>query len=108
MTYEECRIENWDGYGAQPVIKETFLIAEQLLKSFPLGTRSPSIGAEPDGQLTLEWYQSPRRTLSLSVSPEGTLHYAALLGSSRAYGSEPFAGKVPESIMTLIKRVPSA
>ncbi len=107
MTYEECRTENWDGYGALSVSKEAYLLAEQFLKSLPLGTKAPSMGAEPDGHLTLEWYQSPRRTLSLSVSPDGTLHYAALFGSSRVYGSEPFVGKVPENIMALIKRVPS-
>lgn len=107
MTYEECRTENWDGYGAKPVSEETYLLAEQVIKTLPLGTKNPSIGAEPDGQLTLEWYQSPRRVLSLSVSPDGTLHYAALFGSSRTYGSEPFAGKVPENIMTLIRRVPA-
>lgn len=108
MTYEEVQTKNWDGYGALPVNKETYLYAEQFLKALPLGTRSPSVGAEPDGHLTLEWYQSPRRTLSLSVSSDGTLHYAALFGGSRSYGSEPFAGKVPENIMTLIRRVPSA
>lgn len=108
LAYEEFKIANWDGYGAFPVSNETYLLAELFLKALPLGTKNPSIGAEPDGHLTMEWYQSPRRTLSLSVSPEGMLYYAALFGNSRAYGSEPFVGKVPENIMALIKRVPSA
>lgn len=108
MAYNEFQVENWDGYGALPVSKDTYLLADHFIKALPLGTKSPVFGAEPDGDLTLEWYQSPRQLLSLSISSDGTLHYAALFGSSKSYGSEPFAGKVPENIMALIRRVPSA
>lgn len=108
MSYNEFQVENWDGFGALPVSKETYLLAEHFFKALPLGTKSPTIGAEPDGHLTFEWYHSPRKLMSLSISPEGMLHYAAMFGSSKSYGSEPFIGKVPENIMVLIKRVPSA
>jgi hypothetical protein len=105
MIYDECQTENWDGYGALAIGEETYLYAENFLKVLPLGTRAPSVGAEPDGQLTLEWYQSPRHVLSLSISPDGMVHYAGLFDSSRAFGSEPFVGKVPEIVLNLIKRV---
>lgn len=108
MAYNEFQEENWDGYGALPVSKDILILAEHFLKALPLGTRNPSIGAEPDGHLTLEWYHSPRKLLSLSISAEGTLHYAGLFGSSKSYGSETFTGKVPENIMALINRVPAA
>lgn len=107
-VYEECRVENWDGYGAEPVAEDTYRNAYQLLESLPWGTPAPSVGAEPDGQLTLEWHRSPRRTLSVSVSPDGDLHYAALLGVSKAYGSEPFFGETPKAILDLISRVCAA
>jgi hypothetical protein len=71
----------------------------------PLGFPNPSVGAEPDGHLTFEWHRSSRRTLSISVSPEGKLHYAALLDSSKAYGTESFLGTVPKIILDLIHRV---
>jgi hypothetical protein len=105
QVYEECLKVNWDGYSALPVKDETYRLAYELLEAFPLSTPVPSIGAEPDGQLTLEWYCSPRRILSVSVSPEGELHYAALLGESRAYGTEPFFGEAPQVIVDLIHRV---
>jgi hypothetical protein len=108
MAYMEFQVGNWDGYGALPVSQETYLLAEHFLKALPLGTKNPTIGAEPDGHLTLEWYNSPRKLLSLSISPEGMLHYAALFGSSKSYGSEPFASKIPDNIMALIRKVPSA
>ena len=40
-----------------------------------------------------------------SVDPVGELHYAALLGRSRAYGTEVFEGTLPNSILALVRRV---
>lgn len=105
LRFEECREANWDGYGAEPVTEEVYQLAAQILKALPLATAMPDIGAEPDGQLTMEWYRSPRRTLSVSISPKGELHYAALIGASKAYGTESFFGEIPETIMNLINRV---
>ena len=102
---EECRSANWDGYGAAPITNETFWQAYHFLSALPFGFPTPSVGAEPDGHLTFEWHRSSRRTLSISISPEGELHYAALLGSSKAYGTEPFSGTVPKIILDLINRV---
>jgi hypothetical protein len=104
-VWEECRNPNWDGYGALPVTRETLRNAYCLLESLPLGFPAPSIGAEPDGHLTLEWHCSSRRTLSVSVSPEGELHYAGLFGPNRAYGTEVFFGELPASILELVWRV---
>jgi hypothetical protein len=103
-TFEECRQPNWDGYGAQSVREETYHLAHQFLTALPLSTPVPSIGAEPDGQITVEWYRSPQRTLSVSISPDGDLHYAALLGSAKTCGTEPFVGDVPKVISDLIHR----
>ncbi len=102
---EECSSANWDGYGAEPITNETFWQAYHFLSALPFGFPTPSVGAEPDGHLTFEWHRSSRRTLSISVSPEGDLHYAALLGASKAYGTEPFSGVVPKIILDLINRV---
>jgi hypothetical protein len=102
---EECRSANWDGYGAASITNETFWQAYHFLSALPFGFPTPSVGAEPDGHLTFEWHRSSRRTLSISISPEGELHYAALLGSSKAYGTEPFSGAVPKIILDLINRV---
>ena len=104
-VWNECRLPNWDGAGALPIELDTFRQAKWFLECLPLGTRSPSAGAEPDGQLTLEWYRSKRRTLSVSITPDGELYYAALLGHTRRYGTEPFFGEIPRSILDLIHEV---
>ena len=102
---EECRQPNWDGYGAQPVHEETYQLAHQFLGALPLSTSLPSIGAEPDGHLTAEWYRSPQRTLSVSIRPDGDLHYAALLGTERICGTETFRARMPQVLSELIARV---
>jgi hypothetical protein len=104
-TVEECREPNWDGYGAQPVCDETYRFAYEFLTALPRDTPVPSVGAEPDGHLTVEWYRSPERTLSVSISAGGDLHFAALLGEAKANGTEPFVGEVPKIISDLIHRV---
>ncbi len=103
---ERCREANWDGYGASPVSNQAIVLASHFLAALPLGTSAPSVGAEPDGHITVEWHRALRRTLSVSVSPDGDLHYAALLpGSGKAYGSEPFFDNVPSRILGLIHAV---
>lgn len=105
QTYKECLMPNWDGYGALPLSETTYQLAQQFIDALPLGTPPPSFGAEPDGHITFEWHHSVRRTLSVSVSPDGELHYAALLGASKAYGTEVFYGEAPKKIMDLIYEV---
>lgn len=103
--WEECHQENWDGYDALPVTWDTYHNAEQFIRALPLGVRMPSIGAEPDGHIALEWYHAPYRTLSVSVSPDQELNFAALLGSDKICGSTRFFGEVPKRILELIEQV---
>ena len=107
-VWEECRHSNWDGYQAVAMSRDTLQNAYVFLESLPLGYPAPSVGAEPDGNLTLEWHRAPRRTLSISITPEGDIHYAALFGPNRVYGTEAFFGEVPLNILGLIRRAYTA
>jgi hypothetical protein len=104
-TFEECREPNWDGYGAQSVREETYDLAHQFLTALPLSTPVPSIGAEPDGHITVEWHRSSQQTLSVSISPDGDLHYAAFLGAERICGTETFRARMPQVLSDLIARI---
>lgn len=101
-VYFDCSQSNWDGYGAMPVSRDTYELACQFVEALPPGMPAPSVGAEPDGHMTLEWYKSPHQTISISVSPEHELHWAMLFGTSRTYGTEPFYEEVP---IELIRRI---
>ncbi|MDJ0730045.1 MAG: hypothetical protein QNJ33_08635 [Crocosphaera sp.] len=103
--WDECKIKNWDGYNAFPVQEKTFKNTWYVIDALPLGCPLPSFGAEPDGHITLEWYRHPRWILSVSVSPEGYLYYAALFGDSSIKGTDTFLGNLSETILNLIERI---
>jgi len=109
---EDCREPDWDGYGARPVTQDALRNAYEFLESLyfqPVpGALPPSVGADPDGDLTLEWHRNGRRTLSISISPYGDLNYSALLGPNREFGTEVFYGDVPANIRRLIRRLYAA
>jgi hypothetical protein len=98
----ECSSENWDGYSARPVSRDTIITAWRFGHVIPLGLFKPSVGAEPDGHVTFDWRAGPRRVLSVSVDGCGNLHYAALLGPDRHFGTESFVGVVPNRILELM------
>jgi hypothetical protein len=102
---EHASQPNWDGYGAEPVRRETIWFACRFLEALSPGLPTPVVGAEPDGDITLEWYKSPRRTVSVSVTGAGDLHYAALVGPNKQYGTEAFFGDVPQPIVDLVRRI---
>lgn len=106
QIFDECKRDNWDGYESLPVSQAAFDAAYKFIEALlPFNLPAPSVGAEPDGHITLEWYVSPRRTLSLSLSPEGEIHYAALIGEYKPYDSIRFYGEIPEVIRKLIAQV---
>lgn len=104
-----CARPGWDGHGAEPVTAEAHAHARRVLQGLPARLPMPSIGAEPDGHLTLEWYRSPSRVLSLSISPGGELNYAALLGdTSRRTGTEVLGSELPHDLVELISEILAA
>ncbi len=105
---DDCSDENWDGYGAVPVNQRSYDYAINLIQSMPSEIPDPSVGADPDGELTLEWHRSRWKTLSISVSADGHLHFAALFGNEpngSTSGTIPFFGLFPLELRQLIARV---
>jgi hypothetical protein len=105
---KDCSLPGWDGYSAEPIAPETHDLASEFLKALPIGTPVPTVSADPDGQITFEWYKSPRRTVSVSVSPDGDLHFASLVGSKSLFGIVPFYGQAPNDVLELVHRLKAA
>ena len=104
-AWGECQESDWDGHDALPVSHDALRNMSTFLEALPLGFPRPTIGADPHGHLSVEWYRGPRRLLSVGVSADELLHYAALLGSNSTCGTETFCGEIPESILNLVHRV---
>lgn len=102
-VWEECRTPGWDGYGALAVEQDTFTAAYMLISTLPLSFMRPSIGVEPDGQLTLEWRKSPSRVLSVSVDPNGLLHYAIVSGMKKHHDTLAFFSTAPQKLLQLVR-----
>ena len=100
-TEEGWRISD-DEMAISREVRDT---AIRFVEALPLGFPQPSVSAEPDGHVNLEWYRSPRRVISVSVGQADRLHWAALIGSESPRGSVRFIDRVPESILRYIARV---
>ena len=105
----DCHTPGWDGYGAEAVGIPAYNAAQRFIRSLPAGIPVPELAADPDGCINFEWHVSPRRTFVVSVHPDYRLDFAALLGTARIHGSEPFfTTELPESIGQLVRRVYAA
>jgi len=104
----DCSQPGWDGYGAEPVSLEAYQAALRFIRSLPVGTPQPEIGADPDGCVSFEWRKSARCTLLVSIRPGYALDYAALIGTAKVHGSEPFFGELPDAVLSQIRRVMAA
>lgn len=105
VLQQTCQVPNWDGFAALPVSQKTLDKASRFLDNLPVNCPAPSIGAEPDGAITLEWHRSARCTVSVSVSEDDRVDFAAVFGSNSVYGTTSFVLEVPETILDLIRQV---
>ncbi|HUE81823.1 MAG TPA: hypothetical protein VMM84_06885 [Pyrinomonadaceae bacterium] len=105
QVVEDCGRSDWDAYGAEPVLFESLENAKRFALALPFSLAAPEVSAEPDGEITFEWYSNPTRVFSVSIGPHNELTYAGIFGASRAYGTEVFHDEIPEIILSHIKRV---
>jgi len=104
-VFEECSSDGWDGANAKLVSAETLQNAKSFLKSFPLGIAPPDVGAEPDGAITLEWYKSPDKVISISINPGGWLYFAAIIGAKKRHGVDFALCDISEDLLGLISQI---
>ena len=109
-TYEECKDEDWDGFGAAPIKRDAYRNACQFIEALPDEVDMPEMDAEPDGHLTFGWHRARRHTLSVSVSSDGHRHlyWSALLGPRKRNGSESFQNRIPSELLRLILTIKRA
>ena len=107
-AWQPCQEADWDNEAADPINAKTFGIAFRLIEALPTGFPLPTVCAEPDGHLSFEWYKHTRRLLSVSISENGTLYWAALVGSEDSRGSCQFFDEFPSTLLRWIGRVYAA
>lgn len=99
---EECKTQNWDGYNAEPINRQSIELAHKFLEALDLGMPGPEIGAVPDGCVTLDWFSRGNQTLSITIGADGTLYYAAEFGGNDLNGTACFVDEITPFISSLI------
>lgn len=73
----DCLEPGWDGYDSLPVDPESHARVRAILMRGELDPLPDSIGIEPDGTVTIEWYRKDpeglTRVLNVSVCDNGKL-----------------------------------
>ncbi|MCE5340284.1 MAG: hypothetical protein LLF92_04045 [Planctomycetaceae bacterium] len=104
-VFEECSSDGWDGEQAKPISGEVVRYAERFLNSLPFGMEAPEVGAEPDGAITLEWYRSPSKVVSISIDDSGWLYFAAIIGNRKRHGADFALLGISDDLLGLISQV---
>jgi hypothetical protein len=100
----EAGIRDWDGHGAIPVSAMAVEHTIRLLSALPTNIPAPEIAADPDGEISLDWYRSPDWVVSISVGARGELSFAARFGRSRVRGIEEGMNGLPAPVLGQIER----
>lgn len=100
----EAGSHDWDGHGAIPISARAVEHAIRLLAALPTNIPAPEIAADPDGEISLDWYRSPDWVVSISVGATGELSYAARFGRGRVRGIEEGMNELPAPVLGQIER----
>jgi hypothetical protein len=103
-TFAQAFEQGWDGYDATPVSAATLSYAWQFLEDLPSDVDLPEIGADTDGDISLDWDYGPRNIFSVRVGRDGTLHYAGLFGHETYHGSAILRQGIPKAVAEGILR----
>lgn len=103
--WDECHLDDWDGYGARGLRSSAMERALDFLQVFPTSLPAPELSAMPNGDLALDWDFSPRRTLTLTISARPRLVYAAIEGDEEWSGTVSFLSEIPRSLLDTLTRL---
>ena len=86
--------DNWDGEAALAVKEETVKAALDLADKLPDGIVDPDVAATPHGEIDFDWVAGRNAMLTLSMSSDGILAWAALFDDFTSRGSTRWTGEL--------------
>jgi len=104
-TFQEHSTPDWDGYGARAASFAAFEKAWQLIQELPKHEPIPEFIVHPDGEIAFEWTGNRESVLTITLSDDVWLKWAALIGGERVYGRIPFSGALPARIRRLVSAI---
>ena len=104
-VFEECKVYDWDSFGAEPIADAVYFNATKVLSLLPVDLPKPDIIPDNDGFIEFEW-QSNRRNFSLYITDTNLILYAGFYEQEdRLSGRFKFDNAFPERIKLLAKDV---
>lgn len=90
--------------GAQvPISEMTLAVAIEFATAMPASWPSPELAIDPDGGISLDWFSSRHRQLSVSIGERRRMAFAWLDGSNSGHGVVQFDGyRIPRELSDLI------
>ncbi|MEW5816559.1 MAG: hypothetical protein AB1798_14345 [Spirochaetota bacterium] len=103
--YKDCSEKNWDGYGANPVSKDSIYEALDFIQLLPSSFPMPQILAEPSGEIGLEWYKDKKLIFAISFNGKNMITFAGIFGSNKIHGEEYFGDSIPSIVIENLRRL---
>lgn len=101
----EASCAGWDGYGALPLDPLAYVHAMRFLSTLPTTAPQPEIGADPDGEVALDWNFGKRRALTVSIGPTGRCTFAWMNGESTNRGTDWMDDEIPASVIFALSQL---
>jgi len=99
---EQCRFDDWDGYGASRVTSQTIGAASRFLDCLPEGLLTPDATPEATGAISFSWQTAEGLCFSVSVEQE-EIYYAGLLAQEKIHGEiSAFSHSKLEKIINIL------
>lgn len=99
---EELQDDADNGFAVNTVHPLTRGWAQIFLRRLPTWVADPDVGADPNGDLTFEWYSGRDHVLSISLAPNGEVVYAYANGRRRESGCDDVTHGLPDNILELL------
>ena len=104
--YEECKLDNWDGYNSKAITPETYFAAKNLIDMLNvsyLNIPLPELSPEPDGDIGLEWDEEDGNYLIVSINKNNYINYASSIGLEKSKGFKYLKDTLPNNIINILK-----
>jgi hypothetical protein len=97
--------DNWDGEGAKAVREEAIVEALALLALLSPTIPEPEITVDTDGGISFDWQRSRTQMYALSVTGQGVIYYAGIIGSDHTHGHTILGESLPIAVRAHLRRL---
>lgn len=106
LLADECKEDNWDGYGANAIDEGAVFFAARFVRALPEDLPVPEFAAEPEGSISLDWIKARNHMFTVSVAADNRLAYAWLDGTDKGHAVARFDGQsIPPKILQGIRGI---